>query len=191
MENLVTLIETGKETIEKIEDMKAKIANSPTGVSFLSISNYTNKHGETSNYIINIGLNYEREKAKDIDYLTNLDLLKGTYVSSLVDLEKARTELLNSLIAPNTNMSIAQTEAYEHICENVKYHLTLDKIYAFGSKINKTILIEGNYPKTNKRALTIAKDELRKGMRTSKMRMFILDTCEVIYDAGDLVESDD
>lgn len=188
MENLITVIETGRETIQRVEDMKAKIANSPTGVSFLAVNYYTNKHGETSNYVINIGLDYEREKAKDIKYLTNLDLLKGNYKSSLVDLEIARTELINSLIKPSENHSKGQTEAYQHICKNVKYHVTLDKIYAYGAIISKNILVRGSYPVTNSRPLTIAKNELKKGMKTAKMRTFILDTCEVIYEVEEMEE---
>ena len=59
-----------------IKLVKGAIATSPTGVSFFSVKNYTNKQGETSNYIINVGVNYLKAKIKDIEFLRNPTNLK-------------------------------------------------------------------------------------------------------------------
>ena len=76
---VVSVIETSPAAIAIIEDIRQKIGNSPTGTSFFGIREYTNKNGETSNYTINVGVSYEKSKAADIKFLSELNVstLKG------------------------------------------------------------------------------------------------------------------
>ena len=60
-------IAISSEATRVINLVKSAISNSPTGVSFFSIANYTNKFGEVSNQLINVGINYENSKQSDID----------------------------------------------------------------------------------------------------------------------------
>ena len=184
-----TIIETTTQAAETIAAITKKLQNSPTGVSFFGVREYTNKAGEVSNYTINIGIDYEASKAKDIETLLNMDVTAQGFKSESTLLEQAKTELIEAFRKPNEAMSAGQTEAYEHIVPNVKRHLTNNLLYIFGSRVNKKVLVKGTYKATNKRPLTIAKDELRAKLRTGKMRMFILAPYDLkfeIMSAGDI-----
>ena len=69
MENLTI---TNK-ALQVLATIKGATDKSITGVSFVSIRNYTNKFGEVSNNLINVGASYEKAKAKDIEFLENFN----------------------------------------------------------------------------------------------------------------------
>lgn len=71
-----------------IKNLTEAIKKSPTGVSFVQICNYTNKEGEVQCNTINIGVDYNRTKLKDIEYLRNLD------IKQLENLDKLDLNLL-------------------------------------------------------------------------------------------------
>jgi hypothetical protein len=175
-----TVIETSAQAIDTINSIASKIKNSPTGVSFFGIKGYTNKAGETSNYTINVGLSYEKAKASDIALLEALNVTTIVSKSNSVDLELARVALIEAFKKPadENKKSTAQTDAYETIAPNVKRHLLNNTLYVFGTKVHKKVLIPapaGSYKTVNSAALTIAKNELKKLLKTSKLRMYILD----------------
>lgn len=119
-----------------IELLKKSVNNSLTGVSFLSIKNYTNASGETANHLVNIGINYARAKAKDIETLKNLDIKDHEFKSDLALIEEARVALIAELTNPNANRSQAQADAYTPIVDGLKVHNETGKliIYAFREK---------------------------------------------------------
>jgi hypothetical protein len=162
--------------IQVIKNIKQTIAKSPNGVSFISINGYTNQSGEISNNLLNIGASYANAKLKDIETLKNADLTTLKTISDKITLEIARTELINSLIKPNENMSTAQKEAYTHICEGLKVSNETGKLYIFGFREKKTVITEGTYKETKSQAKTIAKNELKKllNLRTDKYKNFIV-----------------
>jgi hypothetical protein len=170
--------------------LKVATLKSPNGVTFVSIKNYTNKQGEVSNQLINVGASYENAKAADIQTLKDLDitLSKHEFKSSIIDLEKARVELINAFITPNENRSNGQKEAYEHISSGLKVHNQTGLLYIYGYRINKTVLVKGEYKKVNSSALTIAKNELRKLLKTDKFVNFSLEVGNTLKMAGDTLE---
>ena len=54
--------------LQVIKAVKEATSKSITGVSFVSVKNYTNSKGEVSNNLINIGIKYESAKKKDIAF---------------------------------------------------------------------------------------------------------------------------
>lgn len=150
------------------------LKSTPTGVTFFGVNNYTNQQGEVSNFVINIGASYGNAKKKDIKYLENLDVNTLETDIDKTILETARVELLKSLVTPNENRSNAQSDAYTKINDAVKIHNETNAIYIFGTRVKKTVLVEGNYSKkaSNPRVLTIAKDFIRENLKTSKYRQF-------------------
>lgn len=162
-------------TARVIEHVKHATAKSPSGVSFFSIRYYSNKQGEVSHYLINLGASYEKAKAKDIEFLTNLDITTKEWKSSLLDIAKAKTELINAFIAPSQTRSEAQIEAYERIVPGLKIHKETGTIVIDGYVRAKKTILAGEFKTVNSSPLTIAKNELRKLLRTGKIRQFNLD----------------
>ena len=91
-------------------------------------------------------------------------------------LEQARTELLKSLINPNEARRNAQIDAYTVINSAIKVHNENGTIYIFGLSVNKEVLVDGVYPIVNSRPLTIAKKTIQKGMKSTKYRMYKVET---------------
>jgi hypothetical protein len=86
---------TSIKALQVITNVKQATDKSITGVSFVSIRNYTNKQGETSNNLINVGASYEKAKQKDIEMLENLDATQYTFKSAPDLIEEAPDYLLS------------------------------------------------------------------------------------------------
>jgi hypothetical protein len=138
------------------------------GVSFASFE-YENKLGEFSSYLVNVGLSYERLKQEDIETLEN------SYAEPIM--EQARLELIASLQKPDPVRSKAQIEAYDYIAPNIKVHKESGQLYIIGYLVSKTVLIEGSKADEldTRKPLTKAKDAIRKTLKSTKYRQFILD----------------
>lgn len=180
-----------KKALEVIYLANKAINSTPNGISFFRIKNYKSvETGEVANHLVNIGVSFSKAVEKDIDFLKNLDVRTMTWKSSIIDIEIAKTELLNSLITPNQNRSDAQKDAYTIICEGVKVHNETGILYVWGHTIpeKKEIIVEGVYKKVNSKPLTIAKNEIRKLLKSTKYRLFKVDVGNVLKSAGEVVE---
>jgi hypothetical protein len=169
--------------LKVINSLSNALAKSPTGVSFVSIKGYTNSYGEVSNNLVNVGASLTSAKYSDIETLQSLDVTALNGDSIL--LEKARVELINSFIAPNENRSNGQIDAYTIIAKGIKVHNQSGEIYVFGLRNSKSVLAEGIYPIVNSRPLTIAKNSLKKNLKSSKFTQFKLSATSVIKANGE------
>lgn len=173
--------------------VKGAVSKSLTGVTFFSIKDYTNTFGEVSNQLINVGINYEKSKVSDIKTLENLkldkiNLSKVGFKSSLADLKLARLELINAFLKPNENRSNGQKDAYTTIFPGVKVHNETGKLYVYGYRVNKTVLVEGKYPTVNSKPSTIAKNELRKLLKTNNFVNFSIEVGNTLKANGETIE---
>ena len=82
-------LSTQAETIA--ETIKSALNKSLTNVTFCSVKGYVNDEGEKSDYLINIGVNYQTAKQKDIKFLTELDITTMQWNCPMVDIIKAKT----------------------------------------------------------------------------------------------------
>ena len=168
-----------------IEEFKAAVeAGKITIPRFVSVRNYTNKNDEVSNYIINLGISHKDLLNRDLTMLNFLS--PEDFKEDMPDIAKphaevAHAELVTSLtknvsnnIEDHTTASRAAIETYTQLAPNVKIHNETGDIYITGYMVRKTVITPGNYPVRNKRAKTIAKDSIKKLMRSSKYRQFIL-----------------
>jgi hypothetical protein len=169
------VIVVSEKALSVINNIKKAIEKSITGVSFVSIRNYTNQQGETSNSLINVGINYENAKKKDIEFLENLKATEYEFKSTPDLIEEARQALINGFMFPEENRSNGQKNAYTTIFNGVKVHNETGFIYIFGYREQKTILKQGEYKQVNSRPLTIAKNELKKLLKTGKFTQFALE----------------
>jgi hypothetical protein len=181
-------LEISPKALQVINLVKNAVSKSVTGVSFFSIKNYTNSSGETSNQLINVGINYEKSKQKDIEFLENINLSEYDFKSPIDLLQQAKAELIAAFIKPNENRSNGQIEAYTTIFSGVKVHNESGLLYIYGYGVSKTILIKGEYKEVKSRPLTIAKDELRKLLKTSHFRNFSLEIGNEIKASGETIE---
>jgi hypothetical protein len=168
--------------------VKNAVSNSITGVSFFSIKNYQNKQGEISNNLINIGINYAKSKQQDIEFLENINLKDHTFKSPIDLIEDARLDLIVSFLSPDENRSKGQTEAYTTIFSGVKVHNTTGLLYVYGYRVNKTVIKEGEYKEVKSNPKTIAKNELRKLLKTSKFTQYSIEIGNTIKAIGETIE---
>lgn len=191
MENLNVTIQiiVSPKAQRVIDLLKGVVSNSPTGVGFVSIRSYTNSSNEISNNKVNIGASYENAVKKDIEFLKNLDITTiENRKSDLVTLEKARISLIEAFISPNENRSNGQKDAYTHICKGLKVHNETAKVYIYGLRTEKTVLVKGEYKPKNSKVETIAKDELRKLLKTGKFTQYVVSEIESLKGNGEEIE---
>ncbi len=194
-----TSVQISNKALLVINLLNNAIAKSPTGVSFLSIKNYESGKNDTktivgkiADYVINIGASYEKAKLKDIETLQNLDLVTmaqaGKFKSALTLLEQARTELVNAFIKPDENRSAGQINAYTQIAPGLKVHNENGFLYIYGYKLSENVIRKGERKPTNSKDLTIAKDELRKLLRTNKFTQFSIEVGNTLKAVGTTIE---
>jgi hypothetical protein len=194
-----TTIAISDKALQVINLLNNAIAKSPTGVSFLSIKDYESGKndpktivGKIADYVINIGASYERAKLNDIKTLQNLDIVAmaqaGKFKSPVTLLEQARTELVNAFIKPDENRSAGQTNAYTQIASGLKVHNENGFLYVYGYKLSENVKRKGERKPTNSKDLTIAKDELRKLLRTNKFTQFSIEVGNTLKASGTTIE---
>ena len=168
--------------------VKQAVSNSITGVSFFSIKNYTNKQGEVSNSLINVGINYAKSKLQDIEFLENINLKDYTFKSPLDLINDARLDLIVSFLSPDENRSNGQINAYTPIFAGVKVHNETGLLNIYGYRVNKTVIKEGVYKEVKSSDKTIAKNELRKLLKTSKFTQYSIEVGNTIKASGETIE---
>lgn len=160
--------------------------NSIKGCRFAAIKGYTNKSGEVADIVINLGASYGNAKEKDIEYLRTLDVTKLDTTIDVETLEQARIELLNSMIKPSEVRSAAQSDAYLTINQALKIHKDSLAIFVYGYCENKKVITKGEYKEVKSKPLTIAKNLIKKELRTGKFRQYELNEIAMLK-AGDTV----
>jgi len=178
-----TTLNKSIEALKVINAISSVLAKSPTGVSFVSIKGYTNSYGEVSNNLVNVGASLENAKKKDIETLQSLDVT--TLNGDSILLETAKVELINSFIKPDENRSQGQIDAYTIVAKGIKVHNQTGEIYVFGLRNSKTVVVEGVYPQVKSRPLTIAKNQLRKELKSNKFTQYKLSSTAVMKMNGE------
>ena len=188
MENVTIQIQISKNAQTVINNLKNVVAKSPTGVGFVSVKGYENKYNEVSNNLINVGASYPKAIEKDVLYLKDLDITTIDSSIDVITLEKARVELLNAFLKPNLNRSNGQKNAYTNITTGLKVHNETGALYVWGFRVKKIVISDGTYPIVNSRVLTIAKNILRKNLKTSKFTQYKISNIETMTLNGQTLE---
>lgn len=175
--------------------------NGTKGAEFVGF-NYTNKFGETASRLIQINTIYENALKSDLDIIPSVEYVendkydKATFITAQAELLKSIKMSLgiddgtaNKVDKEkHSNRSNGQKNSYVKIANNVKFNIESQEIHIFAKEVRKTILVEGVYPKTNKRAKTIAKDFIKKSMKSSKYRTYIVHAIGTIKINGNTIE---
>ena len=164
-----------------------KFLKSFNGTRFAAIKGYTNSNGEVSDSVINLGASYTNARAKDIEYLRNLDVKTIESEFEVELLEEARLALLASLIRPNEKRSNGQKDAYIVINNAIKLHRETLDIFIYAFCESKKVIIEGEYKTVNSRPLTLAKNLIKKGFRTAKFRQYRLEEVSMLKSGDNVI----
>jgi len=142
------------------------------GCKFVSIMGYRNAAGELSNYLFNIGTNYQAALDHDMYYVQN-------YKPSNEMEAQARLELMVSFLDRNTTSK--SDSKYVIINKGLKIHVEKLEAYVFGNLVQKTIIqpIVKRERKSNE--LTLAKNKIRDGFKTKSYRLFKIENIKEIH----------
>lgn len=166
-----------KDLIKKFAELK--------GAKFVGISGYTSKStGEVSNIVINTNISVENAKKKDLLTLQNFPASKlneialkvgATKEVALLAIEEMIVSAEKNLSADNrTAQSQAQTDAYTHITNGIKFHNETGDLYVTGFAKSKTVLVEGEHKVVKSNPKTLVKKEVSKVLKMYKFRTFKL-----------------
>tara|TARA_R110000868_G_scaffold105774_2_gene290355 strand:- start:2640 stop:3203 length:564 start_codon:yes stop_codon:yes gene_type:complete len=175
--------------------------NNSKGAKFVSFT-YTNKFGEKAKRLIQINTIYENALKSDLEIVPNVEYVqndnydRATFITAQAELIKSAKMSLGinddtmnkGDKSSHKNRSEGQVNAYVKIAKNIKYNVEKQQLHIFAKEVRKTILEEGVYPATNKRAKTKAKDYIKKTMKSSKYRNFIITSVETVKLNGDTIE---
>ena len=175
--------------------------NNSKGAKFVSFT-YTNKYGEKATRLIQINTIYENALKSDLDIIPNVEYVqndnydRATFITAQAELIKSakmslgiNDDTMNKVDKQtHKNRSEGQVNAYVKIAKNIKYNVEKQQVHIFAKEVRKTILEEGVYPNTNKRAKTKAKDYIKKSMKSSKYRNYVITSVEIIKLNGDTIE---
>jgi hypothetical protein len=157
-----------------------------TGVSFVSVT-YVNQQNEKHQTLFNVGVDYNKAKQKDIEFLKQLDV---STIKSHLDvelLENARIELLNSFLKPSKTRSEGIANAYTHLGHGLKIHNETQTVYVYGMKVYKRVIEEGNYQEDTRSELTKAKDAIRATLKSTQYRQFKIESSLQYKISGDAI----
>lgn len=180
MQVLTTTATNAKQNVLTVEQTEfISLIGSVKMPRFISILGYSNKEGDVSNYVININNKYSNKVKKDVGQLKQLlkDMPKDE-ANALAYM--AATELLNSFLNNGNKetasaQSLAQSAAYTKVNGAIKQHNETGKHYIFGYVVSKQVISRAERKPVKSRALTIAKDAIRRTLRTSKYVNFSID----------------
>jgi hypothetical protein len=160
---------------EKFVSELSKIRPSST---FLTLRGYRNESSEVADFSIVFHMSYESALKRSLVALESVvpeDSLEAQAKEELID---GYTASLNKMaVTPVEEIDDAYTRFFDEAgkyIKGVKLHTATNTLHLYGLVNSKRVLIPGSYPKRNKRALTIAKDKLRKICPVNRFRQFII-----------------
>jgi hypothetical protein len=154
-----------------------------TGARFASLT-YTNENGATTRYNIMFGISMLSLYKSDLRTITALR-------PSLTGIKAVAADEIIASINNSLTKGIGNNDAYTlkgyytPITPNGEVKLHKDEktgetfLYLRGYVVKSTVLVPGVYPKVNSSEKTLAKKELEKNMKRSKIRTFKINVTDL------------
>lgn len=161
------------------------------GARFAVITYRAKETNELSRYRVLLGTDTKALYEKDVDALS--DLMGGFSGIKLVAAQEVMKSLVNSItnmVNGTTNEAYALGEVRLDIdgLPGVWVHKETGVLYVNCLVQEKTVLEAGEYKKVNSSEKTLAKREIEKELRKSKIRTFIIKNVNRIAANGEVVE---
>ena len=153
-----------------------ELAKLRPSATFLTLRAYRNAHSEVGDYSIVFHMSYKNALERFLAVLSAVvpeDTLQAKALQELKD--GYQTSLAKMAVTPVEEIDDAYTRFFDtdgSYIKGVKMHTESCELHLYGLVVHKRILVPGQYPKSNKRELTIAKDKLRKLCPVNKFRQF-------------------
>jgi phage-related protein len=150
--------------------------------TFLTLKGYRNQAQEVADYSIVFHISYRSALERSIEKLEKMKLTEPLQ-------KQAQQELLTSFRASLEKMEDVHEdldEAYERYMDEkgntvkgVKRHKDTNTLHLYGSVVHKRVILPGEYQKKNQKALTVAKDKLRRTLPVGAFRQFKIEPGQV------------
>lgn len=144
------------------------------GAKFATFT-YTNSANETAKYRVNLNVNYTRAYTRDLETLREtLPTLDGVDRVACEELIASLEKSLENGVGNNPDYRVGDAYTPVEGVSGVKVHTETGTIHLNCMLEEKEVIIPGQYKQVNSSAKTIAKNRLRRGLLTGKIRQFSL-----------------
>lgn len=145
-----------------------------TSAKFASLTYRSKGSNELARHTILLGANHETAYKKDLAKLLILEpRLDGIKKQACLELIDSLKNSLEKGIGQNDNNT--RKDIYEYLpVKGLKMHKETKQLYLQGYTVSKEVLENGEYKEVKSSEKTIAKNELRRLGRLSKIREFVL-----------------
>lgn len=165
------------------------------GAKFASFTYRSVESGELARHTIMLGVDlrnvYVKDRAALQAMLPELDGLKREAAEAVL---KSIEESLAKGLGNNSAYTHGpmKGDTYRHVegIPGLSISTNDGSLHVKGLSVNKVVLEEGTWPVVNSRPLTIAKKEIKAGLRQSKIRQFALRNLKAARLNGETLEFD-
>lgn len=160
-----------------------ELASKLNGAQFVSID-YTSKGtGERAIHLIQIGTDTARIYREDLATLDGM-------IPTLDGLAKTAAMEIHSSLSASLELGIGENPAYTKVgyyvpvVRGVWFNPETEEVYIKGSVVSKRIVTPGTYKTVNSRPLTLAKKDIDKALKRSKIREYCLSQADAVKMSG-------
>jgi len=152
-------------------------ATAQTGARFASFTYQAKGTGEVAQHTVALGVSIENAYRRDLALLkAKLPRLAGVEREACEELIASFTESLEKGAGNNSNYTCA--DVYAPVCKGVKVHKETGALHVSGFSIAKNVISPGVHKTVKSSAKTIAKNALRRGMKSGKFRQFAFESLQ-------------
>jgi hypothetical protein len=144
--------------------------------------------GEVSNYLTNLGVNVEKVYRDDLKTIEGLiPTLEGVKLEAAIELRDSIRASLEKGIGENPMYTGADTYFSLPNVPGVKVHKETGDLHLVCMVERKEVIVPGTYKEVKSRPKTIAKKELEKSLRRSRIRQFALSNVKIAALQGEVL----
>jgi hypothetical protein len=141
------------------------------GARFSSFTYRAKGSGELARHVVALGVNIEKAYRRDLAILKGkLPHLTGVHATACQELIASLENSLDKGIGNNDAYTCQ--DVYQAVCPGVKIHKENGSLHVFGFSMGKKVIEAGEHKKVKSSEKTLAKKELKKGLKTEKFRQF-------------------
>jgi hypothetical protein len=150
-----------------------------SGARFASLVYTAKGSGEIARHTVCLGVNIGNAYRRDIAILSaKRDSLAGVALVACDELLASLRESLAVGIGKNSAYTCAGV--YETLAAGVKLHIENSELHVYGFTIGKEVIAKGEHKTVKSSEKTLAKNALRRAMKSGKFRQFAISELEAV-----------